>query len=174
MIDNKAILRQEFELGNIEQMLKSFDVPCSLIARSELVPISAIYVPMEPDDQKRDRGYGLSFVPMDEDDMENSSLLQLYYEFPFEFNSKFELPLLRYINAMNLLQPLGNFGIKDDQKFYFRYILIVGKDDDLNKDMLLDTLMMFEYLISIYEDQIDGLNSGQLTLEAALEELNDY
>jgi Putative bacterial sensory transduction regulator len=174
MIDEKAVLRQEFELGNIEQMLKSLDVPCSLIARSELVPISAIYVPMEPDQRERSRGYGLSFIPMDEDDMDNSSLLQLYYEFPFEFNSKYELPLLKYINACNLLQPLGNFGIKDDQKFYFRYILIVGKDDDLNKDMLLDTLMMFEYLISIYEDQIDDLNSGELTLEAALEELNDY
>lgn len=174
MIDEKAMLRQEFELGNIEQMLKSLDVPCSFIPRSAQISISAIYVPMEKDGKERDRGYGLSFVPLDEDDMENSSLLQLYYEFPFEYNSKYELPLLKYFNAANLLQPLGSFGVKDDQKFYFRYILIVGKDDDLNKDMLLDTLMMFEYLISIYEDQIEDLNSGELTLEAALKELNDY
>ena len=103
-----------------------------------------------------------------------SYFLQLYYEFPFEYNSKYELPLLKYFNAANLLQPLGSFGVKDDQKFYFRYILIIGKDDDLKKDVVLDTLMMFEYLIDIYEDQIDGLNSGQLTLEAALQELNDY
>ena len=174
MISEKIQAKHILDLSNLEEILKEGNIQCSLLTSGKNLPLSMLIVPMEKDNKGRPRAYSCSYIPMDDDDLENISLLQIYSQFPIKLNKSKIEDLRTLLLACNILQPIGNFGIKDETDIYLRYVLVVKKFDLLDPEEISETLMMFEYGINMYQDLIEDINSGNQSIKEALESLNDY
>lgn len=173
MISEKIQAKHILDLSNLEEILKGENIQCSLLKSGKNLPLSMLVIPMEPDDKNRPRAYSCSFIPMDDDDLENISLLQIYSQLPIKTEMSKIAELQAFLLACNILQPIGNFGIKDGADVYLRYVLVVKKYDTLDPEEILETFMMFEYGINMYQDIIEGLVEGRYDLKMAMRIINE-
>jgi hypothetical protein len=171
MANKKMLDKHLKDLGQLEKILKEADISCKLIKSSETIPLNMLRVPMDADDKKRPRSFTCSFIPMDEEDLETSSLLQFYSELPLTTDPDRTGDLREFLMACNIIQPIGHFGMQDETTVYFRYVLVIKQSNKMDEDLIIETLMLFEYAINAYQDEIEDVATGAVGLGEALKGL---
>jgi hypothetical protein len=173
MLDKKIQAKHLLGLENVKEILAKSDIESAIIKANQHLPLSMLIMPLDDDEQDRSRSISASYIPMDEDDLEHTELLQLYSQFPFKINNKQEPELARFLLACNILQPIGNFGFKDGQ-VCFRYVLVLKKYDLPDPEEILETFMMFEYALQTYQQLIEDVNDGKKNFDEGIIELNAF
>lgn len=172
MIDQQMQARHLLHLSNIDKILKEKNIQCQIIEASQNIPMNMLLVAFNKDAKNRDQYLTCSFIPMAEDDLKNSALLQIYSEFPFEIDSRKIPELLSYLNEINLIQMLGHFGLKDKTTVYFKYIYAFAQYEEIPEDQIIEVIYLIEYAFLVYKRTIEDILSGTQDLNEAISALN--
>jgi hypothetical protein len=173
MISKIIHTKHLLDLNEVKNMLDSVGIDSVILETGPLNLLNTLIISLGSDEKGNERQCTCNFIPMDEEFIEDNSLLQFYYIIPFEVKSENIIELSRFLLECNLLQPIGNFGIKNAKEIYFRYVSMQNKYEPLNAQNILETNMLFEYAIDIYQELIDKVNKGELNVEKALEIINE-
>ena len=115
-------------------MLSTFDIESEILKAGNINLLHALVVKRDEDDKGRQGAYTITFIPMEEEFLENSSVMQYFYACPFELNEEKYTEVLSFLNYINLLQVVGHFGIKDKKQIYFRFVSTQEKYEILVKE----------------------------------------
>jgi len=175
-MDDKTLTRDQAELGFLMQYLREHDVPSELLAPSDELPIGTLVVPLLQDERGRDRFLTCNFVPLSEDEVEAVRLLQLFAVVPAawagEANARTGAArenVERLLHAINGRTAIGHFGIKDDGEIHLRYVYCAPASKVLPKEEILGVVDLFVLTLDTFAETIDGVASGALRLEEALQ-----
>lgn len=173
MIDKTIHTRHLLHLSNVEKILKKQKIACQLLKASEAIPLNMLLVGLGKDSNNKEQYLSCSFIPMSEGDIKNTALLQIYSEFLIDINQERIDNVLAYLNAINLLQVLGHFGIKDNSELYYKYIFTFNQFSEVPEDQILEVIFLIEYAFNAFKQGIEDFINGSITLEKALKKFKN-
>jgi hypothetical protein len=161
------------ELQDLKTALnKKLSLECQIIEEQSDVPINSLVVLLEPDSQKRSRLANLTFLPLEDTDLESIKLLQFYCQLPISLSSDFSDEVLRFLARVNLQIPLGTFTIDfEEQKVGFKYVYSLGKFKQIEPEEFLETFLLWMYTLDKISDLIEAVSTGQKDVQSACQEL---
>lgn len=149
-MDNYSNARDLAELGFLQQALEEAGLPCRLLEPTGDVPIPALLAAPDADDESGERYLTFTFVPLDDEDIGDIRLLQIYTVVAPVVASQARAGLAELLMAVNSRLPLGHFSLNDAGELYYRYVWAVGAGNKLPEldalhviDLFLMTLGMF-------------------------------
>lgn len=169
MISELTINKQELDLTNLKLILAAQNVETTLLKASETNSLPTLIIPVEIEYTSQDSHYSATFIPMDPDFVESNSLLQFYYIHDLKIRDGKELDVRRFIADLNLIVPLGSFGLNSDNEIYFRYVSIQDQFEVLKEDTAIETVMLFESSINSFIEFMHAINDGEMTSQEAME-----
>ncbi len=164
--------RAKIILSNVQDILAEADIASELIPANVAFPIPALIAELSLDHQSNSRTLGFTLIPTEEDFPADFVLLQLYSEIQVSLDSEQYKDLATFLDRCNILQPIGHFGRKED-KVYFRHVLMIPKDEGARSDLILQTTMLFEYALDVYQEYIVEVAEGKLPLVDAIAVLSE-
>ncbi len=169
MITEEIHAKNILDLGNIKEILGQFGIESEILKAGDINLLHSLVVKRDTDDKGREGVYSITFIPMDDDFLENSSVIQFFYACPFEVNAEKYADVLGIINYINLHQVIGHFGIKDRKQIYFRYNSTQAKYELLESNYIADISMLVEYAIDVYQAIIEEVNTGKFSEQQAID-----
>jgi hypothetical protein len=160
--------RHLVELGFVEAIVHDLGLKAQLMERSEQVPYHTLLVDLEPDAQERPRQMALSFYPVSADQVEHSLLLQYYIVLPVTLEGDGLARVRAWLPEINNKVVLGHFGITDDQhQLHYRYVQALPADELIEADTLQDVITLTGYTPLLFQNSLEDLAAGDITLEQA-------
>lgn len=170
-MDGLSQARHDAQLGFLQQYLTESGLQSHIVDRSEEIPITVLLLPLMKDRRQRDRFLHFSFVPLDEDDLENIDLLQIYTTVPVEWKGDTKAQVEKLLLAINGRLAIGHFNLNGDEVNY-RYVHCVPAAQRLQADELLSVIRLFELMLNVFASVVDDAASGRTSLQQALAEVN--
>lgn len=170
MITEKTHARHLVELGRIQDFFSERDVQTQLLERSEQIPLNILMVASELQ-QDRQAYINIMYIPIENPNVEDVQLIQLYTHLPIDFTGSMEeiAPLLVAIN-MNL--PVGNMGFKDDNISY-RYSYVVCDNELVKEDEFIDVFQLFFNSLALFIELIDEVVAGKKSVKQAIQQIKE-
>jgi len=170
MIAEKTHARHLVELGRIQEFFENKEVYTQLLEKSEQIPLHILM--LAPEIEKNRQAYiNVMFIPIDNPNIDDIQLLQLYTHLPVDYTGTMEAiaPLLVAIN-MNL--PVGNMGFKDSSISY-RYSYVVSDNSLVQQEEFLDVFQLFFNSLALFLELIDEVIAGKKTVQQAIKYIKD-
>lgn len=174
MVDRDAAM-SDLDLIALKNLLDDINIAGHFVPASAEIPLSTLIVPLDKDEQNRERTLTYSFIPLPEEVFPDVKLLQHYTELPIPLSDKTPPSLERLLLAINLTLPIGNFGINKSQDLYFRYVYTLPKFEVLSqrKEVLLDLLKLVSYALDVSTEPIEQVVRGTKSVDQVISELGD-
>lgn len=163
----KGYLEEELEL--VCQIMDSHDMGSA----PEMPPITSLSVILEPGWQERIRAANLTFIPLDDSDVEAIRLLQFYSQLPFTANQDHLDDTVRFLLAINLLIPIGAFSLSTENDLFFKYVYSLSRFEAIKQEEFLETFLLWLFTLDSFSPLIAEVATGALDLESALTLLNE-
>lgn len=165
--------RHLVELGFLEDVFTNLGYTVQLIERSEQIPYHVLLVALTPDDKGRPQQLTLTFYPVGEDDVQNTLLLQYFIEAPFTVDADGLSRLRELMPAINNKIVLGHLGITEGQnKLHYRYVQALPVTTSVSEEAVSDVIMLFSYTPLLFNEILEKLAAGEITVEQARAEIN--
>ena len=86
----------------------------------------------------------------DEGDLQGSTFVQFYFHYQeFTIGTEFYPTICNSIMALNKLLALGHYNVSPDlSALYYKYIWTIPKEEEINKDILIDVMDMIIYAMN--------------------------
>lgn len=120
----------------------------------------------------KDSAILMEFSFLNDRELGNTSLLQIYTTLSFNFNTEFTDELLDRINELSIKCSIGNFGLHKDLKHIFhRYTMYVKNAEEISS--VYDVSLVAQRIISILKFLYDYItviseNPSEITLDEYL------
>lgn len=158
------------QLALIQQFLREMNWTTEFIQQG--LPVPALIVTIPRDRQGRERAVTLTYIPLDEDMLEQTSLLMLYTSLPFAYDATYRAQLDLLVQAINALVPIGAFGYKPDGEIFMRYSLSLPRYDTVPQQMLVESVLLFVAMLDALCPVLEAVASGRKQAALAISELN--
>lgn len=156
----------------IESYLKD-KYETKLVRKSEGIPLDVLASAYEDDYKGRNREIDFTHVPLAAElNFQKINMLQIFSALPFDLNLDYALDVSALLVSINDKLPLGNFGIGDDNKIYFRYVMTVNIDKSLDTEEFNEIMSVVTHLIDLFEEMIEVVANGEKDFITVMEELN--
>ena len=155
----------------LEQIKSFFDDEgffSKVIPASETTPIDQLFVDFA-DSKDRDSRLEIILLP------ENKGVyvIQFFVILPFKIQKKDISDIARLMIMINNNLPITGFGMIEEQSLpYFRYLLS-WPEIELNKDVIVKTAWMIDYLINRLGGILESFAKGEKTIDEAIFELKE-
>ncbi len=129
-------------------------------------PHPLIYMFMDDSDEEE----GSEKEAVDDDIFDETAYIQVYHRFPLAAQmSETLLDALLLTSALNQQLPLGSVYISSDRQINYRYVFAVDVELGLTREVFLETLYVFAYLIGQISAAFRCLLEEGAEFESALE-----
>lgn len=161
------------QLNQLRLYIDALDFESRMIEHSEFVPINVLLVAITVDYMERDRFINFSFVPISDEELDHTNLLQFYTTMPIELKLNNRIDVEKLLLAINTRMAVGHFGIQDNGEIYIRHIYSAHRLYGMNEQLIVETILLFIAMIDMHEELIDGVAKGKIELEEALRILEE-
>lgn len=169
---DQAKYRLELEIlqGYLEQELEMMG---RIMDGPPEAPITSLSVLLEPDWQDQLRAANLSFIPLEDTDIEAIKLLQFYSQLPITADQSHLDDTVRLVLAINLLIPIGSFSLSPENDLFFKYVYSLSKFETINQNEFLETFLLWLFTLDNLSPLIAEVATGERDLDSALALLNE-
>ena len=137
-------------LRGIQDNLEKIDYESTILPKSETGSWDMLSVKFR-NNREEDQTLVINLMPLS-DDLEGSSFIQFYYEYPFLIPSPCPGELKTLIQNVNRQLPLGHFNTNLAwNQIYFKYVLALSTKTSLLVDQLSDIMDTIIYAIQHFE-----------------------
>lgn len=119
----------------------------------------------------KERPVNFIFVPVD-DELETLQLLQMYAQISLELDMRRLEALEKLILVLNRTVGLGSFGIDPENQLYYKYIFPKPRYESWNRELILETIFLFMFLLERFSGVLEAVASGEMTGAEAVEVLH--
>ncbi|MEZ0374194.1 MAG: hypothetical protein ACAI44_34200 [Candidatus Sericytochromatia bacterium] len=113
-----------------------------------------------------------SGLPEMQEGLDHTATLQFMLEFPVDCSRLTPERQLATFSALNLftqVMPLGNLGINQDKKIFFRYGMM-GESQNMNASLVAELIGMFGFFLSQFGPLLQNFVTSDKSVEALMEE----
>ena len=156
-------------LEAFDRLLRTQAFPTRLMPGGAEVPYDVLLVGLSDAPDGAEWQLELSFVPGMEEDLEGASLLQCFVAIPAEVPPEAEDALRRLVTRLNGRLPLVGFGWLDAERMAcFRHTALLPADDTSATEVVLQTVWMIGYLMSVFGAGVQAVAEGRIGFEDAI------
>ena len=163
MLSDLTRTRQIAELDYLQRCITELGLESELIESSAEVPLPTLIVATKKDHQQRDRIITLSYIPVDEDDLEHINLLQIYGALPFSLNSTYQPELEAVLMMLNTQTAIGSFGLYNTE-ISLRYVYAIDRHKLPAQAAFGEIIILLIYVQDMFGELIEQVNEGHLTV----------
>lgn len=156
------------QLNELRMCIDGLDFESRMLEHSEFIPINVLLIAITVDYKERDRFINFSFVPISDEELEHTNLLQMYTTLPIELQEEQRSAVEKLLLAINTRMAVGHFGLQDDGEIYIRHIYSTARSSRINEQQMIDTIILFIAMIDMHEQLIDEVANGVLDVAEAL------
>ena len=128
--------------------------------RDGSVVVDTLEVRLNSDSRGRERYCNISFYP-DDDQMEDSYLLQFYALLPIEMDQKIRQDVFAALPFVNAKTVVGHFGLMDaDSKISFKYVCLLPRSKPASRDYLSDLIDLGVFTQALFYDVFLAIENG--------------
>ncbi|WP_217594364.1 YbjN domain-containing protein [Cohnella sp. GbtcB17] len=171
-MDNYTNARDLAELGFLQQALEEAGLPCRLLEPTEDIPIPALLAAPDADEDNGERYLTFTFVPLDDEDIGDIRLLQIYTVVAPAVASDARAGLAELLMTVNSRLPLGHFGLNDAGELYYRYVWAVGAAHKLPQPDALHVIDLFLMTLGMFGRTVGDVASGNRSAAEAIAALS--
>ena len=162
------------ELGKIKKNLAELDFQMQIFEKSAEIPVNMLICAIPKDYKNREQSINLAFLPVMEDDFKAISLLQIYSVLPFAIPKENINNLKDLFIYLNHRTTIGNFTINENNEIAFRYILAINKFKIIEKDVIQEIVILFNYMIDLFNRHIEAIADGSKSLKQVFNEIDNF
>lgn len=160
VIERGELLRQ-YQL--IADFIEETEFEAHILEENPAVPVPTLIVGV-PEEIKEGRYIACNLIPLPEDESAYTNFLQMFYEVPYEVSEINELELLRAVNAINGVMPVGHFIMNQmsekKARVQCRVIVTADVEEELNPSTVCECACMILRYGAVMEEMIAGLQAG--------------
>ncbi|UJF34110.1 YbjN domain-containing protein [Paenibacillus hexagrammi] len=171
MLPETAHARHLAQLGVLKDILEEAGLATNLLEKSEAIPIHVLMAGFQEDKKGRDRFLHLSFLPLDEEDIQAIQLLQVYSTLPFHLKEGHREAVSSVMLEVNTRLPIGHFGVNEQNELHYRYVYSISAANGLVADEILEILSMFIYMCDMFADPVELAASGEASADQVIQSL---
>lgn len=171
-MDNYTNARDLAELGFLQQALEEAGLPCRLLEPTEDIPIPALLAAPDADEEDGERYLTFTFVPLDDEDIGDIRLLQIYTVVAPAVASDVRAGLAELLMTVNSRLPLGHFSLNDAGELYYRYVWAVGAAHKLPQPDALHVIDLFLLTLGMFGRTVGDVASGSRSAAEAIAALS--
>lgn len=144
-------------LRRIQQILEKIDFESTILPKSETGSLNMLSVKFR-NNRDEDQSLIISIMPLS-NDLEGSSFIQFYYEYPFFIPSPCPGELKTLVQNVNSQLPLGHFNTNVAwNQICFKYVLVLPLKTTLFADQLSDIMDMIVYSVQHFENEFSAFS----------------
>lgn len=174
MSQDEIHARHLAELGFLEDIVRDMGLGAQLMERSEQVPYHTLLVDLEPDAQERPRQMAVNFYPADPELVANTLLLQYFIVLPVALDEAGAARVREWLPEINNQVVVGHFSLSgagaeagQAPQLHFRYVQALRSDEVLSAEAVSDVITLVSYTPLLYQNALEDLASGDITLDQA-------
>lgn len=171
-MDNYTNARDLAELGFLQQALEEAGLPSRLLEPTKDIPIPALLAAPDADEDNGERYLTFTFVPLDDEDIGDIRLLQIYTVVAPAVASDAQSGLAELLMTVNSRLPLGHFSLNDAGELYYRYVWAVGAAHKLPQPDALHVIDLFLMTLGMFGRTVGDVASGSRSAAEAIAALN--
>jgi hypothetical protein len=139
-------------LRGIQENLEEIDFESIILPENETGSGNMLSVKFR-NNHDEDQSLIINIMPLS-NDLEGSSFIQFYYEYPFLIPSPCPGELKTLINNINRQLPLGHFNTNLAwSQIYYKYVLALSLKTTVFADQLSDIMDMIIYSVQHFEEE---------------------
>jgi hypothetical protein len=139
-------------LRGIQENLEEIDFESTILPENETGSGNMLSVKFR-NNHDEDQSLIINIMPLS-NDLEGSSFIQFYYEYPFIIPSPCPGELKTLINNINRQLPLGHFNTNLAwSQIYYKYVLALSLKTTVFADQLSDIMDMIIYSVQHFEEE---------------------
>ncbi len=139
-------------LRGIQDNLKEIDYESTILPKSETGSWNMLSVKFR-NNREEEQSLIINVMPLS-NDLEGSSFIQFYYEYPFLIPSPCPGELKTLIQNVNRQLPLGHFNTNLSwSQIYYKYVLALSSKTTLPVNQLSDIMDMIIYSVQHFEKE---------------------
>ncbi|MEE4286472.1 MAG: hypothetical protein V2I31_09995 [Mariniphaga sp.] len=139
-------------LRGIQENLEEIDFESIILPENETGSGNMLSVKFR-NNHDEDQSLIINIMPLS-NDLEGSSFIQFYYEYPFLIPSPCPGELKTLINNINRQLPLGHFNTNIAwSQIYYKYVLALSLKTTVFADQLSDIMDMIIYSVQHFEEE---------------------
>lgn len=162
-MDELTQLENAAQLGTLQAALTAKGISSQLIDPNEQLPVATLMIDVGPDDEERQRILAASIMPLGDDDLEHTQLVQFYAQMPFEIDDDSLGVVQKACAIINPSLAVGHFGMQQGQLF-FRYVMAMPSDRSFDVDMTIELIALLAFHQEHFGDFFEGLVDDEITL----------
>lgn len=144
-------------LRGIQENLKEIDFESTFLPESETGSGNMLLVKFR-NNRDEDQSLIINIMPLS-NDLDGSSFIQFYYEYPFLIPSPCPGELKTLIQNVNRQLPLGHFNTNIAwSQIYYKYVLAQSFKTELFADQLSDIMDMIVYSVQHFENEFSAFS----------------
>ena len=173
MTSESVHARHLVELGFLQDAVRELGMRSTLIERSNDVAYHTLLVSLAADAKGRERQLALNYYPLEDEEFEDTLFLQYFIGLSTEVKQA-TLPAIReFLPAINNKVVIGHFGITEGTtQLHFRYVQALPSEEVIDKDKVANVLTLASYTPVLFDDVLEDLASGTLTVAEANKRLD--
>jgi hypothetical protein len=169
-MDELAQAEYGAQLASIQHFLQELNWTTELIQEGTPVPVLIVTIPRDP--QGRERAVTLTYIPLDDDMLEQTTLLMVYTTLPFGVDAARRSQLDLLVQAANALIPIGAFGHKENGEIFMRYTLALPRFDTVPQQLLVESVLLFIGMLDMLSPSLEAVASGKQEAAKTIKDLN--
>ncbi len=159
------------ELGFLEDIVRDMGLSAQLVERSDQVPYHTLLVELEPDAQERPRQMAVNFYPADPELVADTLLLQYFIVLPVALDEAGAARVREWLPEINNQVVVGHFSLStstsEAPQLHFRYVQALLSDEVVSAKAVSDVITLVSYTPLLYQNALEDLAAGTITLEQA-------
>ena len=158
-------------LNEIKKFLEELKFEVSVIEKNDQVPLSTLVTVAGKDSKEMPRILNLNLIPTSKEVVESIDLLQVVTFLNYDVVQESKNSVEKLLLAINSRTAVGDFFIDENNKIIFRYVYVSPMSSNFVKEVVIEMLMLFVYMVEIFDPIIGPVARGEKALGAALKEL---
>lgn len=144
------------ELQKLRAVIEQLGYTAELLSKSDELPVDMLSIHLENDAKDRPQFLTLAIYPLG-DELDASNFVQFYFQYPFEIRAENRIQTLETLVGVNQELPLGHFNIStDENRVYFKYVLALAHNQQIESIFLNDVLDMCIYTQEHYLQRLEA------------------
>ncbi len=128
------------------------------------MPLPTLLVALGMDEESRERSLGITIMPLGDNSLAATELVQFYSRMPFPVPAARDTELRAATAAVNAAMALGHFAVLGEELFY-RYVLAVPNNTTIDSATLLELVALLEFHQEHFADYLEGVIDDEISLK---------
>lgn len=141
------------------------DYPVRVVEAGDELPVPTMLVDLGADEDGRDRTMAVGFLPLGDDELPSTQLLQFYVRLPFDVADDQRDEVLQAASLLNAAIAIGHFAVRDGEAYY-RYVLAAPAGDVVDGGMLGDLVPLLHFHQLHFGDHLEGVATEEVAVQA--------